>query len=89
MPRFAVLRHESPEEVHWDFLVETGAALRTWALPQAPAADVEMTCHARKTGGLSKIEILYYGQKNGTVRKRLIASPQKFEESFDVGIDED
>ncbi len=36
MFRFAVLEHDSPRGLHWDFLLETGEALSTWALAQAP-----------------------------------------------------
>ena len=36
MPRFAVLQHDSPRGVHWDFFLETGEALSSWALAQAP-----------------------------------------------------
>jgi hypothetical protein len=46
MPRFAILRHEDPRGLHWDLLLETGAVLRTWALPQAPGPGVEMTARA-------------------------------------------
>ena len=46
MPRFAVLRHDSPRGVHWDFLLEMGPVLKTWALPQPPEPGVEMACEA-------------------------------------------
>jgi hypothetical protein len=46
MPRFAVLRHESPEGLHWDFLLETGPVLRTWALRGPPQAGTEMMATA-------------------------------------------
>ena len=36
MPRFAVLEHDGPRGLHWDFLLETGPALTTWALDQPP-----------------------------------------------------
>jgi hypothetical protein len=36
MPRFVVLHHEmpdaSPRPSHWDFMLEDGCVLRTWAL---------------------------------------------------------
>ncbi len=35
MPRFVVLEHDSPF-LHWDFMLEAGAALRTWRLLQQP-----------------------------------------------------
>jgi len=46
MPRFAILRHDSPRGLHWDLLLETGETLRTWALPQVPEANVEIPCEA-------------------------------------------
>ena len=33
--RFAVLLHDHPI-IHWDFLLENGATLRTWRLPRDP-----------------------------------------------------
>ncbi len=35
MPRFVVLVHDHPT-LHWDFLLEEDAALRTWRLLQPP-----------------------------------------------------
>jgi hypothetical protein len=46
MPRFVVLQHESPRGRHWDFMLETGAALATWALPEAPDAAGAMLVEA-------------------------------------------
>ena len=46
MPRFVILRHESPQGVHFDFMLEVGDALKTWALPDVPQAGVEMDCKA-------------------------------------------
>ncbi len=40
MPRFVLLYHECPpgyeRTSHWDLMLETGDALRTWALEQLP-----------------------------------------------------
>ncbi len=36
MPRFVVLRHDSPRGLHWDLMLEMGAALNTWALAEEP-----------------------------------------------------
>ena len=46
MPRFAIVRHDDPRGLHWDLLLETGAVLRTWALPQTPEPGVEMAARA-------------------------------------------
>jgi hypothetical protein len=40
MPRFVLLYHDCPPAYerpsHWDFMLETGDVLRTWALEQLP-----------------------------------------------------
>jgi hypothetical protein len=40
MPRFVLLYHDCPPHFgrasHWDFMLEDGPALLTWALPQLP-----------------------------------------------------
>jgi hypothetical protein len=46
MPRYVILRHETAGGVHFDFMLESGGKLKTWALPQAPEAGVEMPCEA-------------------------------------------
>jgi hypothetical protein len=45
MPRFVILEHDHPE-LHWDLMLEAGAALRTWRLarpPQAPGEAIDAT----------------------------------------------
>jgi hypothetical protein len=37
MPRFVVLQHDHPDRLHWDFMLEQGESLATWALPMPPA----------------------------------------------------
>ncbi len=37
MPRYVILTHDHPF-LHWDFLLESGAACRTWRLREEPAA---------------------------------------------------
>ena len=46
MPRFVILRHDSPRGEHFDFMLEAGGVLKTWALPRAPEAGIEMDCEA-------------------------------------------
>ena len=46
MPRFAILRHDAPQGLHFDFLLETGDVLKTWALPRPPEPGSEMACEA-------------------------------------------
>ena len=38
MPTFVVLRHESPQGLHWDLMLETGEVLATWAVEEEPHA---------------------------------------------------
>jgi hypothetical protein len=43
MPRYVILRHEMPGSqrgLHWDFMLENGPLLRTWALDQEPCAGM-------------------------------------------------
>jgi hypothetical protein len=46
MPRFVILRHDSPCGVHFDLMLEVGDVLKTWALPQPPEPGAEMECEA-------------------------------------------
>lgn len=49
MPRFVLLYHDCPPNYerpsHWDFMLESGDVLRTWALAQLP--DDWRVAHAR------------------------------------------
>ena len=42
MPRYVILQHETADGQHFDFMLETGGALKTWTLPQPPISGVEM-----------------------------------------------
>ncbi|MFZ5828903.1 MAG: DNA polymerase ligase N-terminal domain-containing protein [Planctomycetota bacterium] len=57
MPQFAILRHDSPRGVHWDFFLEVGDALRTWSLPSPPAVGESMICESL---GEHRLEYLDY-----------------------------
>jgi hypothetical protein len=46
MPRFALLIHDSPRGLHYDFLLEVGGVLMTWGLPRQPEVGVEIECEA-------------------------------------------
>jgi hypothetical protein len=41
MPRFALLEHDHPF-LHWDFMLEAGAALWTWRLAAPPRLGVSV-----------------------------------------------
>lgn len=36
MARFVVLEHDSPRGRHWDFMLQRGTVLATWALSEPP-----------------------------------------------------
>lgn len=44
--RFVVLRHDSPRGLHWDFMLEAGGVLKTWALPEPPETPHPQTAEA-------------------------------------------
>lgn len=50
MPRFVILRHEPPPgsrgTPHWDLMLESGDALRTWALAELPATGRSIAAEA-------------------------------------------
>jgi hypothetical protein len=46
VPRFVILRHDSPRGAHFDFMLESAGVLKTWALPRTPEIGVEMLCEA-------------------------------------------
>ncbi len=50
MPRFVLLRHDSPagsqRPAHWDFMLEWGDALRTWSLAELPRPGKALSAEA-------------------------------------------
>jgi len=71
MPRFVLLRHECPvssgKPSHWDFMLESGGALRTWDLRELPASwasALDEASHATEVTALPlpdhRIEYLDY-----------------------------
>jgi DNA polymerase Ligase (LigD) len=68
MPRFVILEHDHPE-LHWDLMLEIGAALKTWRLP-APPPDQPATALAL---GNHRIDYLDYegpvSGNRGTVKR--------------------
>lgn len=63
MPRFAVLRHESDRDTHWDFFFETGEKLKTWAAEDAPRAGEQVAC--KELGEHRKVYLEYQGPISG------------------------
>jgi hypothetical protein len=62
MPRFVLLEHDW-EGVHWDFMLESGETLRTWAIdaPIVPGHDLP----ARALGDHRRIYLEYEGEISG------------------------
>jgi hypothetical protein len=56
MSQFVVLRHETPQGVHFDFMLELHGVLKTWALPEQPDAGGEMACEALGDHRLAYLE---------------------------------
>ena len=46
MPRFALLIHDGPRGLHYDFFLEAGQTLKTWALPHLPEPGAAFSCEA-------------------------------------------
>jgi hypothetical protein len=46
MPRYVILRHETPHRVHFDFMLELDGALKTWSLPEPPRPGAAIECQA-------------------------------------------
>ncbi len=63
MPRFALVRHDSPHGMHFDFFLEAGNVLRTWALPQLPERGLDMACEALPDHRLAYLD--YEGPVSG------------------------
>src|SRR5262245_38326282 len=58
MPRFVILRHETPagfpRESHFDLMLEHAGALRTWAMEELPALGKDVSA-----GGLPDHRLAY------------------------------
>ncbi|MCE5303444.1 MAG: hypothetical protein LLF97_10095 [Planctomycetaceae bacterium] len=42
MPRFVILRHDSLQGVHFDWMFEVGETLKTWSLPKPPTEEASL-----------------------------------------------
>lgn len=60
MPRFVILRHDCPpgyeRTLHWDFMLETAAALASWALSQEPPGKGEIAAERLADHRLAYLE---------------------------------
>jgi hypothetical protein len=69
MPRFVILEHDHPV-LHWDLMLEAGAALQTWRLAAPPAIGVAIAATALADHRRDYLD--YEGPvsgKRGTVRR--------------------
>jgi hypothetical protein len=63
MPRYVILKHDISGGSHFDFMLETGGALKTWSLPHAPEPGGEMEVKALGDHRLAYLE--YEGPLTG------------------------
>ncbi len=63
MPRFVVLQHDHPDQLHWDFMLDQGETLATWSLPLPPAS--EHLLPARSLADHRRIYLDYEGPVSG------------------------
>jgi hypothetical protein len=74
MPRFVILRHETPpgrgRGLHWDLMLECGGVLRTWALAEEPEAGKSIAAEQLPD---HRLDYLHYegpvSQNRGTVSR--------------------
>ncbi len=62
MPRFVFLEHLW-DGVHWDFILETGEVLRTWAIDEPIVAGVDLP--ARAIADHRRLYLQYEGEISG------------------------
>lgn len=67
VPRFVILRHELPAEdargSHWDFMLQWGESLRTWAFEELPGEATAANCRALADHRLAYLD--YEGPVSG------------------------
>jgi len=63
MPRYVLLRHDSPGGVHYDLMLHWGQVLRTWALPEVPEPGKRLECRALEDHRLEYLD--YEGPVSG------------------------
>ncbi|MEN6457618.1 MAG: DNA polymerase ligase N-terminal domain-containing protein [Thermoguttaceae bacterium] len=44
--RYVILRHETAQGVHFDFMLEAEGALKTWSFAETPRQGVAVECHS-------------------------------------------
>jgi DNA ligase D-like protein (predicted 3'-phosphoesterase) len=46
MPKYVILEHDCSKGLHYDFMLEAGDVLKTWALSESPSPGVEIAAVA-------------------------------------------
>ena len=62
---FVVLRHEDRDGVHFDLMIDTGAALATWKCSRPPEAARDAPLDCRRIGDHRRIYLDYEGPISG------------------------
>ena len=69
MPRYVILRHENPHGVHFDFMLEFGDVLKTWALPHARGGRRDaVRGPGRPSAGLSRLRGAHLRRRGAVTR---------------------
>ncbi|MFH0982521.1 MAG: DNA polymerase ligase N-terminal domain-containing protein [Planctomycetota bacterium] len=61
-PRYVILLHRTADGEHWDFMLETGAALATWQLAAEPTGPAGLPLAATRLADHRKAYLDYEGQ---------------------------
>jgi hypothetical protein len=63
MPHFVILEHDHPDGLHYDFMLEIGASLKTWSLAEPPESGVEQSAELLPNHRLAYLD--YEGPVSG------------------------
>jgi hypothetical protein len=69
MPQFVILHHQTPSDdgrgPHWDFMLEAGEVLRTWALAEPPDRGAVASITAEQLPDHRTAYLTYEGEVSG------------------------
>ena len=60
--RFVILLHQTPKEEHWDVMLETDSALKTWSIPPQCPTGLSFTRPAKRLPDHRKHYLDYEGE---------------------------